>query len=245
MFKFVGVERSKPFSGQRVVTSIGNNSNKTSKPVEWIEFIARDGQGRIRFEQQGTFKPADWRERMAMSNHEIEKIMAPGDTPGSLVTIFDCFNGKSIVLQPEVQVAHVMQTCDSLPPTQQSSRPYSYLITQLLSTKPQPYTSVEDLGYREIEGIMAHGMRSTRLGADEDAEWNGRPTGFLEEWMSDELSATVLYVHSDFRAQSKTESRLTRIKKGELETALFEIPLGYKVILTQGTPEFGVRQKPL
>src|ERR1700674_2323470 len=178
MFKFVGDERGKPFMAQRVVTFVGHNSDGTNEPVEWIEFIARDSQGRIRFEQHSNFKPPDWREGTAMSDHEIEKIIVPGDTSGSLVTIFDCFNGKSIVLQPELQVAHVMQTCDALPPIQQNSQPYSYLITRLLSIKPQPAISFEHLGNREIEGIMAHGIKSTNLGADKDYEWKGRPIGF-------------------------------------------------------------------
>jgi hypothetical protein len=67
----------------------------------------------------------------------------------------------------------------------------------------------------------------------------------LEKWMSDELAATIFYVHSDLKAQSKTESKFTNIKKGEPETSLFEIPPGYKVVLTQGTAELGVKEKPL
>src|SRR5258708_29519649 len=245
MLKFVGVERGKPFIAQRMVTFVGRNPEGTNKPVEWIELIARDNQGRIRFEQHGNFKPPDWREGTALSEHEIEKIIVPGDTSGSLVTIFDCFNGKSIVLQPELQVAHIMQTCDSLLPIQQSGQPYSYLITRLLSIMPQPAISFEDLGLREIEGIMAHGMKSTTLGVDKDDEWMGRPIGASEKWMSDELAATIFYVHSDLRSQSKTESKFSNIKKGEPEASLFEIPPGYKVILTQATADLGVKEKPL
>jgi hypothetical protein len=161
------------------------------------------------------------------------------------VVIFDCFTGRSIVLQPELQVAHVMHTCDSLPPTQQGVQPYSYLITRLLNVKPQPNVSVEDLGLKEVAGITAHGLRSTSFGADKDGEWAGRPTGALERWMSDDLAATVLYIHSDFKAQVRTESRLANIKKGEPDASLFEIPLGYKVMLTQGTPELGIKERPL
>jgi hypothetical protein len=245
MFKFVGVERGKPFVAQRKVTFVGRNSEGANKSVEWIEFIARDSQGRIRFEQHGNFNPPDRREGIAMSDHEIEKIIVPGDTSGFLVTIFDCFNGKSVVLQPNLKLAHIMQTCDSLLPIQQNTEPYSHLITRLLGIKPQPAISLEDLGLKEIEGIIAHGLRITTLATGEDYEWDGRRIGILEKWMSDELAATIFYVYSDLKAQSRTESRFTNIKKGEPEASLFEIPPGYKVILTQGTAELGVKEKPL
>jgi hypothetical protein len=105
-----------------------------------------------------------------MSNHEIEKIMIPDNTSGPLVTIFDCFNRKSAVLQPEEQAAHVMQACDSLQPDQNRTQAYSYPVTRLLGAKLPPNVSVEDLGDREIEGIIAHGVRTTVLGTEKDGE---------------------------------------------------------------------------
>ena len=234
-FKFVGVERDKPFVAQRTVTSAGHSSDGTSKTVKWIELVSRDSAGRIRFEQSEAFKPTNGIDRIVMSNHEIEKNMITGDAPGSLVTIFDCFNGKSLVLQPGPQIAHVMQTCNTLPPFQQSGQPYSHLITSLLSAKASPNVSVQDLGYKDIEGMMAHGIRNTILGTDKDGEWNGRPIRVSESWMSDDLATTVLYVHSDLRKQTESSSRLTNIRRVEPESALFEIPPDYKI--NNSTPQ--------
>jgi len=244
MFRFVGVERTKPFIAQRVVTSIGQNLDGTNKTVDWIELIARDSQGRIRFEQRNTFEPPDWRDGVPMSNHEIEKNMISGVTSGPLVTIFDCLNRKSILLQPELQTAHVMQTCNTLPPEQRSSQPYSYPITRLLSAELPANVSVKDLGHREIEGVMAHGTRSTVLGTDKDGEWNGKPIRLVENWMSDELGATVLYIQSNLRPHSESASRFRNIKRIEPDASLFEIPPNYKTYLTQATPELGIKQKP-
>lgn len=109
-FRFVGVARGKPFTAKRVVSSVGHSPDGTSKTVEWVELIARDSAGRIRFEQQGPFKPPDRREVLGMSNHEIERVMIQGDASGPLITIFDCFKGRSIVLQPGPQIAQVMET---------------------------------------------------------------------------------------------------------------------------------------
>jgi hypothetical protein len=245
MFRFVGVERAKPFVAQRIVHSVGHNLDGTSNTVNWVEIIARDGQGRIRFEQQGLFKPADWRDAGPMSNHDIEKTMLPSDTSGPLVTIFDCPNRKSTVLQPEQQTAYVMQTCYSFPPEENNNQPYSYQITRLLGAKLPSDVSVEDLGNREIEGIMAHGVRTIGLGTEKDGEWNGKPVRIMEKWMSDELGITVLYVQSDLKAHSENTSRFTNIKRTEPDASLFEVPPNYKITLTQETVETGHKQKPL
>jgi hypothetical protein len=245
MFRFVGVERAKPFIAQRIVTSVGHNLDGASNTVNWIEIIARDSQGRIRFEQRSPFKPPNWRDGAPLSNHEIEKIVIPGDASGPLVTIFDCLNRRSIVLQPEQQAAHVMQTCASLPPDQNSSKPYSYPITLLLGAKLPPDVLVEDLGNKEIEGIIAHGVKSTALGTEKDGEWDGKPLRIIEKWMSDELGVTVLYIQSDLRAHSETTSRFTNIRRTEPDASLFEIPANYKITLTQETVESGLKQKPL
>jgi hypothetical protein len=230
-FKFIGVERGKPFMAQRTVTSVAHSSDGSSKTVQWVELVSRDSAGRIRFEQSEGFKPPNGIYSVAMSDHEIERVMIQGDASGSLVTIFGCFNGKSIVLQREPQIAHVMQTCSTLSPFQQSGQPYSNLITRILSTaKTSPNVSVEDLGYKEIEGVMAHGMRSTILGTEKDGKWNGRPMSVWETWMSDDLATTLLYVYSDLRKQTEGSSRVTDIRRVEPESSLFEIPPDYNIV---------------
>src|ERR1700683_4131883 len=228
-FRFVGVERDKPFMAQRTVTSVGHSSDGSSKTVWWIEFVARDSTGRIRFEQSEALKLPNAIDSLVMSNHEIEKDVIPGDPPGPLVTIFDCFSGKSVLLQPRLRIAHVVQTCNTVPPFQQSGLSYSHLISRLLKAEAPPNVSVEDLGYKEIEGIMARGIRSVTLGTDKDGEWNSRPIRVWERWMSDDLSSTVLDVRSDLRKQTESRSSLTNIRRVEPGTALFEIPPDYKI----------------
>jgi hypothetical protein len=239
----VAVERGKPFIAQRVVTSVGHNVDGTRTTVSWIEIIARDSKGRVRFEQQNPFKPPDWRSETGMSNQDIEKIALPSEASGPLVATFDCFNGMSMVLQPELQIAHVIQTSDSIPPIQEGGQHYSHLITMLLSAKRPPKVLVGDLGHREIEGITAHGIRSTTFGTDKDGEWNGRPIIVWERWMSDELRAALLDIQSDTKTGTESKSSFSSIKRIEPEASFFEIPNSYKVNLIQATPEFGIRRK--
>ena len=238
MFKFVGVEQGKPFVAQRVVTAVAHSPDQGGKTVEWIESVSRDSGGRVRFEQTEAFRPPTGIANVGLSEHEIEKIMVPDSTFACLVTIFDCFTGKSIVLQPELKTANVMQTCDTLPPFRESGEPYSQLITRVLSVKPRPEVSVEDLGYKEIQGIRARGLKITGLGSEKDGQWNGKPIAVTEQWMSDDLAATVLYVHSDLRKQTESQSSLTNIKRVEPDGGLFEIPPDYTGFGNRGGLDF-------
>jgi hypothetical protein len=226
MFRFVGVERGKPFTAQRVVIAT-SKSPEGAKTVEWSESISRDSAGRIRFEQTEEFPIRMF--GVGLSDHEIEKIMIRDNRPGRLAIIFDCFSGKSIVLEPELKTANVMQTCDTLPPFRETGQPYSQFIARILSLPPRTEVSVADLGYNEVQGVRARGLRLTGIGSEKDGEWNGKPLAVTEQWMSDDLAAAVIYVHSDLRKQTESRSTLTNIKRAEPDSSLFEMPSDYTI----------------
>lgn len=229
MFRFVGVERGKPFTAQRVVTATAKSPEGGGKTVEWTESVSRDSAGRIRFEQSEPFKPPTGMFSSGLTDHEIEKTMLRRYSPGRLVVIFDCFGGKSMVLQPESKTANVMQTCDGLSPNRETGEPYSQLISSILSVKPRPEVKVEDLGYKEVQGILSRGLKVTAIGGEKDGEWNGQPVAVSERWMSDELAAKVLYVGSDLKKQTESHSTLTNIKRAEPDSGLFEITPDYTI----------------
>ena len=148
---------------------------------------------------------------------------------GISILIFDCPSSTMVLIQPGMQIAHVTKLS---PPAAKSNRPpppYSIRVTNLLSGKPQPDISVEDLGYREIEGISARGVRLTNLGTERDDDWKGKPVRITETWASDDLAATILEIHSDPRKQMEDIVTLTNIKREEPVHSLFEIPPGYKI----------------
>ena len=83
----------------------------------------------------------------------------------------------------------------------------------------------EQLGQREIGGVIAEGTRFVRtvsLGNEKPFEIT------TEEWYSVELQTMVAITISDPRF-GKSEYRLVNIVRGEPSKTLFEIPPGYKV----------------
>lgn len=212
---WVNVERGKPFIAERVV-----KSNSRSHSLQQTELVARDNAGRIRLESHSQS------ERVS-SHRDVNTIMALGDDAGELaVSIHDCFSGKAIQLTPNTQTAIVTQSCADLPMFKQNDEPYSHKHNRFFGGKVFPDVLAVDLGDREIEGVKAHGVRLTQLGTEK------LPIRVFEEWMSDDLGATVLWVDSNLLKQTEVRISLTDIRRVEPDSALFQIPSGYKVKVT-------------
>lgn len=86
----------------------------------------------------------------------------------------------------------------------------------------------EDLGSRNIEGVLAKGTRSTvTIPAGEVG--NERPIEVVsEQWYSEQLKTYVLTRHSDPRV-GETTLRLTNVRLSEPAATLFEVPADYTV----------------
>jgi hypothetical protein len=88
---------------------------------------------------------------------------------------------------------------------------------------------VEQLGTRDIEGVIAGGTRTT-LTIAAGAVGNERPIEIVDErWYSTELQTTVMSKHSDPR-MGETTFRLTKLSRAEPASSLFEVPADYKVV---------------
>lgn len=86
----------------------------------------------------------------------------------------------------------------------------------------------EDLGTQVIEGVSAEGRRET-VTIPAGQIGNERPIEIVSEiWTSPELHTVVLRKHSDPRV-GETVFRLTDIKRGEPDAALFQPPPGAKI----------------
>ncbi len=87
----------------------------------------------------------------------------------------------------------------------------------------------EDLGDQEIEGVKAHGTRTTvtipagKIGNDKDINIVN------EEWYSADLQMVVKSMHSDPRTGVTTYS-LTTIDRSEPAESLFQVPADYTVV---------------
>lgn len=95
-------------------------------------------------------------------------------------------------------------------------------------------TRTEELGSRDIEGVMAEGTRRvTTIPAG--AIGNERPIEIsYERWYSKELELVVYSKQSDPRFGEQTY-KLTNIVRSEPDPSLFTVPPGYKVMMEPAT----------
>jgi hypothetical protein len=90
-------------------------------------------------------------------------------------------------------------------------------------------TREEDLGRKEIDGLMASGRRTT-TNIPKGLLGNDRPMEVIDErWESVDLRVLILSRHHDPRS-GDVEYRLTRITRAEPPKNLFFVPAGYRVI---------------
>ena len=224
---YIGGQTANPFTAKRTTKATTILADGTRQLTERVEFLARDSDGRIRIEKPGIIQPGN-EEKLVLHTRDGGQIETTREAIGISILIFDCPGGARTLIQPGMRIAHITKES----PPAKSNRPlppYSIRVTNLLSGKPRPDISVEDLGYREIEGISARGVRLTNLGTESDGEWNGKPVRISETWASDDLAATILEIHSNPRKQMEDIVTLTNIKRQEPDHSLFEIPPGYKI----------------
>jgi hypothetical protein len=95
--------------------------------------------------------------------------------------------------------------------------------------KEQAETKTEDLGTQVIEGVSAHGVRTTRtIPAGEVG--NEKPIDVVTEvWTAADLKTIVSSKRSDPRTGEQTY-RLTNIAQSEPDPSLFTVPADFKTI---------------
>jgi len=84
----------------------------------------------------------------------------------------------------------------------------------------------EALGKQEMEGVEVEGARSTTV-IPQGQIGNDRPLQIVHErWESAELHVTILSKHTD-PMMGETTERLTNVRRGEPDPALFQVPAGF------------------
>ncbi len=187
----------------------------THKSIERVEPVARDSDGRIRFEKF-TCADSDCNEhKVTLHTRDGGTIETTRQILGIVIEVFACPDSMLIQIQPGMRIARITRGYPTALPPNRVRRPYSAIVTQLLSGKPQPNIVVEDLGFRTIDGISARGVRLTHLGAETDGEWSGKPIRITETWASDDLAATILEIRTDPKTHMASVNTLTDIKRAE------------------------------
>lgn len=226
---WVGVEREKPFIGEQTKTTLKSSEIETQLSHQETNFVARDSAGRIREEYHALGRMLALG-GVASSHGDLNTSASLIDDAGQLmVSILDCFGSKSIQLMPEIHYAIVQQSCVEPTMFRPNDHPHFDPVSQLISTKTRPDAIVEDLGYKKVEAIQAHGMRITFRGGEKDRNWNGKPVAVTEVWVSDEFAVTLVWSFSDLKKGTETRAALKGIKREEPDASLFIVPSGYKI----------------
>ena len=225
---YLGADSSNPFTADYVTTSTTPSSSGIPKTSVQRENVARDSQGRIRFEKHRVSQPPDDRKTVTLETPDGKPFTVTREEYGTLIEIFDCASGTFIRIQPGMRIATVKE--DTRPaPAPRSKHAYSAPYIPGPGVKIPPNVTIEQLGTREIQGIPARGVKTTTFGTEKDGEWNGKPISESELWVSDDLAAQMLSIRKDLKTGSEGRSELMAIKRGEPDPALFEIPKDFAV----------------
>ena len=139
----------------------------------------------------------------------------------------DPTTNTAFVLEPTLRIARRI-SAKRVGPTVTSGETQDTLAKKALIQRRPTDEKAEGLGTDVIDGLLAEGTRLTRTIPPEKAG-NERPLDVVSEsWYSTELQTIVLSKTSDPRS-GETTYRLTDVRRGEPDSALFEIPADYSV----------------
>ena len=92
----------------------------------------------------------------------------------------------------------------------------------------RPSSTSEDLGTQTIEGVSAHGHRTTTTYAPGSVGNDRELKTIVETWISDELHLPVRETRIDPRNGDRV-TRLTKIDTSEPDIRFFRVPAGFKI----------------
>jgi hypothetical protein len=194
-----------PFTAVVDVERTGIRPDGSVFNMKSIRNMARDGIGRIHNESR-VFIPA-----------------TSSDTPEILhIHLYDPRTRISTELNARTRTFYtetMNHPPSTVPPTVRFGSPSAGL--------PQnEFAKEEDLGSKEIEGVLARGVRETQT-IPAEGNGTGKEITITDEyWYSDELRINVAMKHSDPRVGITTLT-VTHITRGEPDPALLEMPEGY------------------
>jgi hypothetical protein len=225
---YVGADSNNPFTADYVTTSTMATPAGAPKTMVLRENVARDSQGRIRFEKHGVGPLPDDRKTVTLETPDAKRFTVTREEYGTVIDIFDCASATMVKIRPGMRIATVKEGQSAMP-TRQIKHAYSSPFIPGPGAKMPTNMTVEQLGTLEIQGVSALGARTTTLGTERDGDWNGKPIRVTDLWVSDDLAAQVLKIDKDLRAGSEGRSELIAIKRVEPDPALFDIPKDYQV----------------
>jgi len=211
----VTIIRSLPFSAEGLVTMKLMLYDGTRIEQKMPARYFRDSWGRVRREQ----------------NIVGLSALNPTSDSQSMVTIVDPVAGYVYTIVGSKQ--EVQRTPLDTKPPKFFKEFQKALPAATAAVPPDLATREEDLGKKEIDGLMATGRRTITI-VPKGFFGNDRPIEVTDErWESIDLRVLLLSRHQDPRS-GDVEYRLTKIKRAEPPKELFVIPAGYRVVDLSG-----------
>ena len=204
------------------------NSPVTGAPysaVQVTQFTQKlaDGNTIQHSEQANMYR--DTQGRVRIEHNFSGRGPGGGQSPSTVISIFDPVAGYNYMLQPNSQKAVQSEArMRPAPPPSSDARPGHRQPKADASAQRQ----VENLGTQTINGVLATGARTTQTipaGAIGNAQ---QIQAVREVWISQDLKVPVMIKTSDPRF-GETTMQLTRIVQTNPDASLFQVPAGYTI----------------
>lgn len=200
-----------PYSATRTTTRVQTLADGTTITHTNVQKEARDSVGRTYHAIQPqlgglTGQKLDW--TIYTVSDPVKRIMMHWTSNGKIVTVNHW---------PEPQKSHPL-------PVPQNNQAPAPVLPRVQRNSPD--MQIDDLGTQNIDGILAHGRRITRVIPAGREGNNQQITVTTETWVSSELRTDVLLVSEDPRS-GNTRTELSDIDLNEPDPSLFQAPEGY------------------
>jgi hypothetical protein len=193
-----------PFSGTIAVEHSSVQQNGSVINLKTLRNIDRDSQGRI-YNESRTLEP--------VSSTVTPKLIA--------IHLYDPQTRMSTMLNPQ-QRTYWTRIVNRPPATQ----PPAFLYASGSNVPQNQFTKEEDLGTRQMDGLLAHGVRETQTIPAAISSTGKEIVTSDEYWYSDDLRINLVIKHNDPRTGSVTMT-VTQVMLSEPNPALFRIPDDY------------------
>jgi hypothetical protein len=201
-----------PFSGAVRVERTIIEPNGASQELWSVREIARDSAGRIHNE----FRP-------------FAPAASTAVPPVVVIHLYDPQSRMTEYLYPAQKTYRMMML--SRPPSTDTVDDFAS--PEAAAAPPSEFTRQQDLGYRTIAGLQAHGVRIVQTLSPEESGTGQEVTVTNEYWYCEALRLNLVTKHNDPRTGTVTTT-VTQISRAEPSADLFGVPADYTMAgLTQ------------
>ncbi len=213
-FRMASPVTGAPYTAVRTITRVQKLADGTTITHQSVTQEARDSNGRT------------------YTATQMEGTQGAAGAPRTLYRVFDPVNRLSINWSSSNKQANLMHLPD---PSQSGGRRMGGAWRTSDAGAPmrmhgnaQFKPTVESLGSKTIDGVVADGTRTTIV-IPASREGNDQPITITHEtWVSSDLKVPVLRTDTDPRFGTTT-MELTNINRAEPDAGLFQAPAGYTV----------------